>query len=188
VIIGKSGDTIPISGEIGSCPQISKAVRVPGSELMPKLCELAARKGYGVFLFGLKEEVNREAAEKLVQRYPELRIAGRASGYLREEEMPELVKKINASGAEIFFVALGSPKQEKWIHQNKDKLNVNFIGAVGAIFDFYAGNVKRSHPWFLKHGLEWLPRLLQEPRRLWRRTFISAPVFFWNVFKQQIKK
>ena len=81
-----------------------------------------------------------------------------------------------------------SEDDARLIHQNKDKLNVNFIGAVGAVFDFYAGNVKRSHPWFLKHGLEWLPRLLQEPRRLWQRTFVSAPVFFWHVFMQRIKK
>jgi N-acetylglucosaminyldiphosphoundecaprenol N-acetyl-beta-D-mannosaminyltransferase len=80
-----------------------------------------------------------------------------------------------------------APKQEKFIFENRARLNVKFAAAVGTVFDFYAGNVKRSHPWFLEHGMEWLPRLLQEPRRLWRRTFISAPVFFWLVLRQKIR-
>ena len=77
-------------------------------------------------------------------------------------------------------------KQEKWIYRNKEKLNVKFIGAVGGVFDFYSGNIRRNeYPWFLEHGLEWLPRLIQEPRRLWNRTFISAPVFLFLVLKQK---
>ena len=86
----------------------------------------------------------------------------------------------------LLFLALGSPKQEKWIYQHKDRLNVSFIAAVGAVFDFYVGTVKRSHPWFLEHGLEWLPRLIQEPQRLWDRTFISAPLFLVRVLIQRI--
>jgi N-acetylglucosaminyldiphosphoundecaprenol N-acetyl-beta-D-mannosaminyltransferase len=102
-------------------------------------------------------------------------------------ETRAMIEAVNRAGPDVLWVGMTAPKQEKWIYQNKDKLNVKFIGAVGAVFDFYAGNVKRSHSWFLKHGLEWLPRLLQEPRRLWRRSFISAPVFFWHVFKQRLK-
>jgi N-acetylglucosaminyldiphosphoundecaprenol N-acetyl-beta-D-mannosaminyltransferase len=79
-----------------------------------------------------------------------------------------------------------APNQGKWIHQNRHQLQVKFIGAIGAVFDFYTGHVKRSHPIFQKLGLEWLPRLLQEPRRLWRRMGISAPIFLWNVLKAKI--
>ena len=99
-----------------------------------------------------------------------------------------MIGAVNRAGPDVLWVGMTAPKQEKWIYENRDKLHVKLIAAVGAVFDFYTGNVKRSHPWFLEHGLEWLPRLLQEPRRLWRRTFISAPVFFWLVFMQRIKK
>jgi len=97
-----------------------------------------------------------------------------------------MIEAVNRAGPDVLWVGMTAPKQEKWIHQNKDKLNVKFIGAVGAVFDFYAGNVKRSHPWFQEHGLEWLPRLLQEPRRLWRRTFVSAPLFLCMVLLQRM--
>jgi N-acetylglucosaminyldiphosphoundecaprenol N-acetyl-beta-D-mannosaminyltransferase len=78
-----------------------------------------------------------------------------------------------------------APKQEKWIYLNKDRLDVGFIGAVGAVFDFFIGKVKRSHPLFQCLGLEWLPRLIHEPKRLWRRTFISTPKFLFEVFKER---
>jgi N-acetylglucosaminyldiphosphoundecaprenol N-acetyl-beta-D-mannosaminyltransferase len=81
-----------------------------------------------------------------------------------------------------------APKQEKWIDQNRSRLKVKFAGAIGAVFDFYAGQVQRSHPIFQRLGLEWLPRLIQQPRRLWRRMFISAPLFVWHVFKQKMER
>ncbi len=156
-----------------------KAVRVPGSELMPKLCELAAAKGYGVFLFGSREEVNREAAERLVQRYPGLKIAGRANGYLTDEEMPGLVERINASGAEILFVALGSPKQEQWIQKWMPALNVNVCQGIGGTLDTIVGTVKRAPAVFCEFGLEWLYRLITNPKRIRRQ--IVLPVFAWRV-------
>ncbi|MBW2004976.1 MAG: WecB/TagA/CpsF family glycosyltransferase [Deltaproteobacteria bacterium] len=79
-----------------------------------------------------------------------------------------------------------APKQVKWICQHKDKLDVSFIGAIGAVFDFYAGTVKRSNPWFQKHGLEWLPRLLREPQRLWYRNLVSTPKFMIRVILQRL--
>ena len=86
-----------------------------------------------------------------------------------EEDNRQMIEAINQASPDVLWVGMTAPKQEKWIYQNKDKLNVKFIGAIGAVFDFYAGTVKRSSPWFQKHGLEWLPRLLQEPRLLWYR-------------------
>jgi N-acetylglucosaminyldiphosphoundecaprenol N-acetyl-beta-D-mannosaminyltransferase len=86
----------------------------------------------------------------------------------------------------VLWVGLSAPKQEKWIYQNKNLLDVKFIGAVGAVFDFFIGKVRRSSPWFLNHGLEWLPRLLQEPVRLWNRSLISAPIFMYDVLKQRL--
>lgn len=79
-----------------------------------------------------------------------------------------------------------APKQEKWIFENHARLNVKFAAAIGAVFDFYAGQVKRSDPVFQRLGMEWLPRLIQQPRRLWRRMFVSAPVFIWYVLRQRL--
>jgi N-acetylglucosaminyldiphosphoundecaprenol N-acetyl-beta-D-mannosaminyltransferase len=122
--------------------------------------------------------------------FPDIEIAGTYSPPYKPEfsteESQDMVEAVNSAKPDVLWVGMTAPKQEKWIYQNKERLNVSFIGAVGAVFDFYVGSVKRSHPWFLKHGLEWLPRLLQEPRRLWDRTFISAPMFFMRVLMQRI--
>lgn len=160
------------------------AVRVPGSELMPKLCELAALKGYGVFLYGSKEEVNEGAANILASRYPGLRIVGRANGYLKAEEMPELVRQINDSGAEILFVALGSPKQEEWILRWLPKLNVKVCQGIGGTLDTIVGTVKRAPPIFCRLGLEWFYRLVTDPRRAKRQAVL--PVFAWKVLREKM--
>jgi N-acetylglucosaminyldiphosphoundecaprenol N-acetyl-beta-D-mannosaminyltransferase len=143
--------------------------RVPGSELMPNLCARAAARGYGVFLFGARPEVNEAAADTLVSRYPGLTIAGRQDGYVKEEAMAALVDRINASGAAILFVALGSPRQEAWMHDHAPALKVKVAQGVGGTFDVIAGRVNRAPPLFLALNLEWLYRLLREPRRLWRQ-------------------
>jgi N-acetylglucosaminyldiphosphoundecaprenol N-acetyl-beta-D-mannosaminyltransferase len=160
------------------------SVRVPGSELMPKLCELAALKGYGVFLYGSKEEVNEGAANILASRYPGLRIVGRANGYLTAEEMPGLVRQINDSGAEILFVALGSPKQEEWILRWLPKLNVKVCQGIGGTLDTIVGTVKRAPPIFCRLGLEWFYRLVTDPRRAKRQAVL--PVFAWKVLREKM--
>lgn len=163
-----------------------ETVRVPGSELMPRLCAMAADKGYGIFLYGSQEDVNHGSAEKLCQMYPGLKIAGRANGYLKEEEMPELVKQINASGAKILFVALGSPKQEQWIQKWCDKLDVNIIQGIGGTLDTIVGKIKRAPAIFCKLGLEWFYRLITNPQRARRQSVL--PVFAWKVIQQKFKE
>ncbi|MFA7684736.1 MAG: WecB/TagA/CpsF family glycosyltransferase [Syntrophales bacterium] len=159
--------------------------RVPGADLMPKLCKLADDEGYNVFIFGSKEEVNKGAAEKLLERYPGLKIAGRANGYFKEEEMPGLVKQINDSGANILFVALGSPRQEQWIEKWAEKLDVNIIQGIGGTLDTITGNVKRAPAFFCNLGLEWFYRLLKEPKRIKRQKLL--PIFVWKVIKEKIR-
>jgi N-acetylglucosaminyldiphosphoundecaprenol N-acetyl-beta-D-mannosaminyltransferase len=161
------------------------AVRVPGSELMPKLCDLATRKGYGVFLYGSKEEVNRGSAEILAEKHPGLKITGRANGYLRAEEMPGLVQRINASGADILFVALGSPKQEQWILRWLPELEVKVSQGIGGTLDTVVGSVKRAPPFFCRLGLEWFYRLITDPRRARRQAVL--PVFAWKVLLEKFK-
>jgi N-acetylglucosaminyldiphosphoundecaprenol N-acetyl-beta-D-mannosaminyltransferase len=150
--------------------------RVPGSELMPALCELAARKGYRVFVFGASREVNEKAVAEIERRYPGIQIAGRQHGYIKDEDMAGLVSAINGSQAQILFVALGSPRQELWMGEHLPRLEaVRVCQGVGVL----AGHVKRAPAFFRRVHLEWLYRLLSQPRRLLRQT--ALPKFAWQV-------
>jgi N-acetylglucosaminyldiphosphoundecaprenol N-acetyl-beta-D-mannosaminyltransferase len=161
------------------------ATRVPGSELMPGICREATIKGYKIFLYGSKEDVNKSAVEKLQSTYPGIRIVGRANGYLEEDQMPNLIKEINESGADILFVALGSPKQEQWIQAYLPKLNVKVCQGIGGTLDTIAGRVKRAPTFFRWAGLEWLYRLMMEPKRIRRQ--IVLPIFALKVFKEGLR-
>lgn len=163
---------------------LGKMQRVPGSELMPKLCELAALRGYKVFLFGASPEVNDAAALRLRESYPGLNVAGRQHGYIKDEEMSALVERINASGAQIVFVALGSPRQELWIEKYAPQLDAKVFQGVGGTFDVIAGSVKRA-PWlFRKMHLEWFYRLVSQPKRVLRQT--ALPKFAYQVLLRRV--
>ena len=154
----------------------AKLTRVPGSEFIQDICKLAERQRHGVFIYGAREEVNKAAVETLKKRYPELIIAGRANGYVRDEEMPELISRINESQARILFLALGSPKQEKWFATHKDSLkNVRVCQAIGGTLDTIAGNVKRAPNIWQTCYAEWLYRLIVEPQRIRRQKVL--PLF-----------
>ncbi|WDN88272.1 N-acetylglucosaminyldiphosphoundecaprenol N-acetyl-beta-D-mannosaminyltransferase [Desulfosarcina sp. BuS5] len=160
--------------------------RVPGSEFIFDLCRLAEIKGYKIFLYGAKEEVSRAAADKLQKQYPDLVIAGRENGYLKEPEMPDLIGRINESGAEILFIALGSPMQEKWYAVHKNELtHVRVCQAIGGTLDTIAGNVKRAPELWCKFSLEWLYRLLSEPKRIKRQKVL--PVFAIMILVRKLK-
>jgi len=132
-----------------------------------------------VFLYGAKEEVNAGSAVELARRCPGLRIAGRANGYLRLDEMPALLERINASGADILFVALGSPAQERWMAEHLPQLNVKVCQGIGGTLDTIVGAVKRAPLLFQRFGLEWLYRLLCQPSRAWRQRVL--PLFAMQV-------
>lgn len=156
--------------------------RVPGADLMVQLCGLAAERGYSVFLYGASEEASASAADRLAARFPRLRIAGRANGYLPHERAQALADEINASGADILFVALGSPKQEQWIAANRPRLRAKVIQGIGGTLDTLAGTVKRAPAVWQSAGLEWFYRLLEDPRRLRRQRVL--PVFAWRVLRR----
>ena len=153
--------------------------RVPGSELMPAICGLAAQKGYPLFLFGGRPEVNQRAVEFLRRRYPSIRIVGNEHGYIGKEDFPDLIESINDSGAKILFVALDSPKQEQWIADHLSKLRVQVCQGVGGTFDVIAGTVRRAPVIFRKMYLEWLYRLVAQPNRIMRQT--ALPKFACQV-------
>ena len=163
---------------------LGRPERVPGSELMPVLCELAARTGRRVFLFGAASDVNERAAQVLRERYKGLTIAGTQDGFLKEADMPGLVDRINSSQTDILFVALGSPKQEDWIDRYLPQLTVKICQGVGGTFDVIAGRVRRAPAAFRAVHLEWFYRLVTNPQRLHRQA--ALPQFAFHVLKQRV--
>lgn len=155
--------------------------RVAGADLMPALCDLAARRGYGIFLYGASPEVNERAAASLLAQFPALRIVGRQHGYVRQEEMQSLVQTINDSAADILFVALGSPRQELWMQTYLPQLSVRACQGVGGTFDVLAGNVSRAPRWAIRANAEWLYRLLSQPSRMLRQA--ALPKFAVQVLR-----
>ena len=165
--------------------------RITGSGIFRELSRTLNQQGrHRYFFLGSTEETLALLKAKVYKDFPNIEISGTYSppfkSQFTSEDNNAMVKAVNRAAPDALWVGMTAPKQEKWIYQHKDRLNVSFIAAVGAVFDFYADRVKRSHPWFLEHGLEWLPRLIQEPQRLWDRTFISAPLFVFRVLIQRI--
>ncbi len=163
---------------------LGRLQRVPGSELMPRLCELAGRTGRRVFLFGAAPDVNERAAQVLQTRYRGLAVAGMQHGFLNDGDMPDLVDRINSLQVDILFVALGSPKQEDWIDRYLPQLNVKICQGVGGTFDVIAGRVRRAPAVFRAVHLEWFYRLATNPRRLHRQT--ALPRFAFHILKQRV--
>ena len=163
---------------------LGRLQRVPGSELMPRLCELAGQTGRRVFLFGAAPDVNERAAQVLRKRYRGLTVAGTQHGFLKDGDMPDLIDKINLSQADILFVALGSPKQEDWIDRYLPQLNVKVCQGVGGTFDVIAGRVRRAPAAFRAVHLEWFYRLVTNPQRLHRQT--ALPRFAFHILKQRV--
>lgn len=166
--------------------------RVTGSDIFWGLSsKLNETGGRSYFFLGSTEETLKAVKDKMAVEYPNIRFAGSYSPPYKqefsEEDSRKMVEAVNVAESDVLWVGMTAPKQEKWIHQHRDQLDVKFIGAIGAVFDFYVGNVKRSHPVFQKMGLEWLPRLIQEPRRLFRRNFVSSPLFLLRVLNQRFK-
>lgn len=157
--------------------------RVTGFDLSVKILEVANELGYSLYLLGGKEGVSEEAALKIKEKYPNIKIAGCHNGYfkgthtghIKHEEENKIINEINASGADILFVGFGAPKQEKWIKENKDSLNCKVIIGNGGTIDVLAEKVKRAPEIYQKLGLEWLYRLIKEPKRIKRQ--IVLPLF-----------
>lgn len=153
--------------------------RVYGPTLTLKICEQAAAHGLPIYFYGSRPEVLAALTERLRARYPKLTIAGTQPSRFRQlsdQELSEVTAQIRASGAMIVFVGLGCPRQEIWAYENRDRLGMPVI-AVGAAFDFHAGLLPQAPPQIQRLGLEWAFRLIQEPRRLWRRYLLLNPLY-----------
>jgi N-acetylglucosaminyldiphosphoundecaprenol N-acetyl-beta-D-mannosaminyltransferase len=158
--------------------------RVYGPDLTLQLCERAARRGYRCFFYGGAPGVAEQLAESLGRRFPGLRVVGAEAPPFRPltaEEDDAAVGRINAAAPDLVFVGLGCPKQERWMATHRGRLRAAALLGVGAAFDFHTGRVRQAPPWIMRAGLEWLFRLGQEPRRLWRRYLVYNPLFLFHV-------
>lgn len=163
--------------------------RVAGYDLVQNTMKDAVKEGYKYYFFGSKPGISEQAAVKMREAYPGIQIVGTRDGYFKPEDEESILADINASGANILLVALGAPKQEKWIEANKHRLpNVRVAVGVGGSLDVMSGNVKRAPLAFQKLGLEWFYRLLKEPTRFKR--MLVLPKFLIKVifYKETPKK
>ena len=161
--------------------------RVAGIDLFLKLISMSAKKNYPIYLLGSKDEVVKNTATKLRLLYPKINIAGYHHGYFWENE-EEIVKKIKVSGAKLLFVAITSPKKENFINRWKEKLGVTFVMGVGGTFDVISGKVNRAPLWMQKYGLEWFFRIIQEPRRMWKRYLVTNTKFLIMLVRHKFSK
>ncbi|QYJ73422.1 exopolysaccharide biosynthesis polyprenyl glycosylphosphotransferase [Shewanella sp. FJAT-51649] len=155
-----------------------------GTDMLPLLCERLIKANLSLYLLGGAPEVAHQAAEQLQCRFPQLKIAGTHHGYFHEADTKQVIKKINQSGAAVLLVAMGAPKQELWLNQYQAKLTPAVGIGVGGLFDFYSNRISRAPLWLRQIGMEWIWRLMQEPKRMWRRYIIGNPLFLYRVYKE----
>ena len=163
--------------------------RVCGPTTMLLVCEQAAKEGLPIYLYGSKPSVLEDLSRNLCAHFPNLIIAGSQPSRFRQvssEEKKEIVQEIRQSGAAITFVGLGCPRQEVWAYEYADELSMPLM-AVGAAFDFHAGTLSKAPEFLSQIGLEWFYRLLQEPKRLWKRYIFLNPLYIWLCTLQALK-
>ena len=176
-LIIPDGIGLVYASKVMGCPL---SERVTGIDFLESIIARLAQTGESIFFFGSKPGVADEAADRMKKKYPGLRVAGTQNGYFQPEEEALIVKQINESGADFLCVALGAPKQERFIAQHRDEFtSVRGAIGVGGSLDVWAGNLKRAPEVYRNHGLEWLYRFIQQPTRFKR--MLTLPVFMLRV-------
>ncbi len=166
--------------------------RIAGADLFAFEMDKLNRKGGTCFFLGSTDEVLDFIRERAAFDYPNIKVVTYSPPYrlaFSESENRAMIRSINAVRPDLLWIGMTAPKQEKWAYAHLSELDVDcHIGTIGAVFDFYAGTVKRAPVWMQEHGLEWLYRLLKEPRRMWRRYIIGNTLFVWNVIGEKLKR
>lgn len=176
---------IPDGGPLSTVGQkrgCKNMLRTTGPSLMGEIFKVSAEKGYRHYFYGSKEETLELLYQKLTQNYPRIQIAGMYSPPFRtltEEEDKAVIERINETKPDFVWIGLGAPKQEKWMADHQGKIDGLMLG-VGAGFDYYAENIKRAPMWMQRSNLEWLYRLMQDPKRLFKRYWSTNTKFIWN--------
>lgn len=145
---------------------------------------------YRVQFMGSSEKVLALIREKAAQEFPHLDVVTYSPPYkpeFSEEDNATIIKAINEANPDLLWIGMTAPKQEKWTYSHWKELNIHcHVGTIGAVFDFYAGTAQRAPIWWQDHSLEWLYRLVKEPKRMWRRYVIGNPLFLWNIAKEKV--
>jgi len=157
--------------------------RIDGIGLMGKLLGLAERNGFSVYLLGAKQEIVEECVRRIEAGYPNVRIAGYRNGYFKPEEIPEIAEAVSATRPDFLFLGMGSPMKERLADEWTEALGARVIQGVGGSFDVMAGMVKRAPVWMQRCGIEWLYRVLQEPRRMFWRYTTTNSICLWEFAK-----
>lgn len=185
-IIIPDGVGIVLAARILSGKEIEK---IAGSDLHEVIIKSINERKGSCFYLGSSDATLRKIKERLSKEHPAVRVGSFSPPYkpvFSEEDTDSMINAVNDFNPEVLFVGMTAPKQEKWVYENRHLINAPMICSIGAVFDFYAGTVRRPGKFWISIGLEWLPRLVREPLRLWRRTFISTPLFIWYVLCEKI--
>lgn len=162
--------------------------RIAGWDLFTMEMERLNQKGGTCFFMGSSEKVLNLIREKAKTVYPNIRIETYSPPYkpeFSEEENRAIIEAINRANPDLLWIGMTAPKQEKWAYRHWNELDIHcHCGTIGAVFDFFAGTMERAPLWWQEHSLEWLYRLLKEPKRMWRRYIIGNTLFIWNIFKE----
>ena len=159
--------------------------RMTGADLLLPICEACEKAQVRLYFLGCREGIASRAGELMKEVCPHIAI-GSHHGYLSDPHISKhAIQSVNDFGPGLVLVGMGTPTQERWITENRDKLEVPVVWAVGALFDFIAGVQPRGPNWMISHGLEWIFRLWSDPQRLWKRYVVGNPLFLWRVFKQK---
>lgn len=169
----------------------NKIQKIAGFDLFQYLMIYLNKNSGSCFFLGASQRTLDLIKAKVNEDYPNISMGSYSPPYKSEfnqEDSALMRKYVNDFKPDVLFVGMTAPKQEKWVHANKEHLMANNICSIGAVFDFYAGNIKRSSQFWINLGLEWLPRLVKEPRRLFKRNFVSTPKFIFEVLSFKIFK
>ena len=162
--------------------------RVATPDLADDILAMANRERMSIFLFGAQENILSECRNNIEKKFPKIVIAGSRNGYYRPEEEKDIFDLINKANPDILFLGMSSPKKELFFESYRHKLNARYILGVGGYFDIISGHIRRAPQWMQDTGLEWLFRLIQEPRRLWKRYLIGIFQFFCLVTKEKFRR
>ena len=164
--------------------------KIAGSDLHEVIIKALNERNGSCFYLGSSDATLRMIRERLSREHPAVRVGSFSPSFktiFSNDDNISIINAVNKFNADVLFVGMTAPKQEKWVHENKHLINAPVICSIGAVLDFYAGTIKRPGKFWISIGLEWLPRLFREPRRLWRRTIISTPLFVWFVLREKLR-
>lgn len=166
--------------------------RIAGWDLFEMEMKRLNEKSGKCFFMGSSEKVLSLIKQKAAEQYPNIEVITYSPPYKPEfsdEDNAAIISAINAANPDLLWIGITAPKQEKWAYSHWNELKINcHCGTIGAVFDFFAGTSQRAPEWWQRHSLEWLYRLIKEPRRMWRRYGIGTPLFLWNILKEKIKR